>query len=140
MYLLDTNVVSELRRRKPNPTVVQWLESVPAERLFLSAVTAGEIQAGIEVTREQDSKKAEELEGWLAQVVASHEVLSMDANVFREWARLKHRRSNTLIVDAMIAATAKVHALTVATRNLTDFNTLGVSTFDPFDPDLVRAH
>ena len=140
MYLLDTNVVSELRRRKPNPTVVQWVDSVPADRLFLSAVTVGEIQAGIEVTREQDSKKADELEGWLVQVVASHEVLSMDANVFREWARLKHRRSNTLIVDAMIAATAKVHALTVATRNLTDFNTLGVSTFDPFDPDLVRAH
>lgn len=139
-YLLDTNVVSELRRPRPNPAVVRWIESVPAESLFLSAVTVGEIQAGIEVTREQDSKKADELERWLAQVVASHEVLSMDADVFREWGRVKHRRSNTLIVDAMIAATAKVHALTITTRNLDDFKALGVSALDPFTPSSEQAH
>ena len=64
----------------------------------------------------------------------------MDADVFREWARVKHKRSDTLIVDAMIAATAKVHSLTVATRNLIDFNTLGVSAFNPFDTELEGTH
>ena len=64
----------------------------------------------------------------------------MDADVFREWARVKHKRSDTLIVDAMIAATAKVHSLTVATRNLIDFNALGVSAFNPFDTELEGTH
>ena len=98
----------------------------------MSAVTVGEIQAGIERTREQDPDKADELEGWLAQLVASHEILPMDADAFREWGRIRHRRSDTLLVDAMIGATARVRGLTVATRNLVDFRTLGVEVFNPF--------
>ena len=133
MYLLDTNVVSELRRFHPNPAVVRWVKQVDAEELFLSAVTVGEIQAGIEFTREQDVAKADELEAWLSAVLVSYNILPMNAAVFREWARLKHRRSDTLIEDAMIAATAVVHRLTVATRNARDFEQLGVRLFNPFE-------
>ena len=88
-----------------------------AEQLFVSAVTVGEIQAGIEITREQDEAKAEELEAWLDKVLVSYGVLPMDAPAFREWARLMHGRSDTTSEDAMIAATAIVHRLTVVTRN-----------------------
>ena len=132
MYLLDTNVVSELRRPRPNRAVLNWIADVPADQLFLSAVTVGEIQAGIEMTREQDPLKAEELERWLNQVVASYGILPMDAPAFRQWAQLKHRKSDTLIEDAMIAATAIVHRLTVATRNVRDFRDLDVDLVDPF--------
>lgn len=132
MYLLDTNVVSELRRSNPHKAVLSWIADVPADQLFLSAVTVGEIQAGIELTREQDSTKAEELETWLNKVLDSYGVLPMDAAAFREWARLKHRKSNTLIEDAMIAATAKAHRLTVVTRNGRDFRQFGVNVLNPF--------
>ena len=132
MYLLDTNVVSELRRPRPNGAVLAWIADVPAEQLFLSAVTVGEIQAGIEITREQDLAKAEELEVWLDKVLASYAVFPMDAPTFREWARLMHRRSDTITEDAMIAATAIVHRLTVVTRNVRDFTQFGVELQNPF--------
>ena len=133
MYLLDTNVVSELRRPRPHKAVQGWFQTVPTDRLFLSAVTIGEIQAGIELTREQDTAKAEEIEGWLDRVVALHAVLPMDAVVFREWARLKHRKSDTVIEDAMIAATARVYQLTVVARNVRHFQTFEVELLDPFE-------
>lgn len=132
MYLLDTNVVAELRRPRPHGGVVAWLESLDDAQLYLSAVTLGEIQAGIEITREQDPDKAKEIEAWLELVAGAYNVLPMDAAAFRAWARLMHRKSDTLYEDAMIAATAKVHGLTVATRNVADFNALGIDAFNPF--------
>ena len=132
MYLLDTNVVSELRKPKPHGAVLQWIQDIPDANLHISAVTIGEIQAGIELTREQDALKATELEQWLELVAGSFNVVSMDALAFRVWARLMHRTSDTLYEDAMIAATAKVHKLTVVTRNVTDFKGFGVSVLNPF--------
>jgi len=133
MYLLDTNVISELRRPRPHGAVVAWLESMSDGDLHVSAVTLGEIQAGIELTRDQDAAKAEEIELWADLVSASYNVLSMDAETFRLWARLMHRRSDTLYEDAMIAATAKQHHLTVVTRNVIDFEHFEVDVLNPFD-------
>lgn len=132
MYLLDTNVVSELRRAKPHGAVLAWIENVDDLQLHLSAVTIGEIQAGIELTREQDAAKASEIELWLNHVALAYNVLPMDAPAFRLWARLMHRKSDTVYEDAMIAATAKVHGLTVVTRNIADFKGFGVPLLDPF--------
>ncbi len=134
MYLLDTNIVSELRKPRPHGGVLAWLESVEDEDLHLSAVTLGEIQAGIEITREQDPAKASEIEAWLGQLAQSYNVLPMDGHTFRAWARLMHRRSDTLYEDAMIAATAVVHQLTVVTRNVSDFKNFDVKVLNPFKP------
>ena len=132
MYLLDTNVVSELRKPKPHGAVTQWIQAVPDTDLHLSAVTIGEIQAGIELTREQDGQKAAALEQWLERVSTTFNVIPMDAAVFRAWARLMDRTSDTLYEDAMIAATAKVHKLVVVTRNVTDFKQFAVRVLNPF--------
>ena len=132
MYLLDTNIVSELRRVRPHGAVVAWLEGVADSDLHLSAVTLGEIQAGIEITREQDAAKASTLEAWADQVGATYNVLPMDAASFRLWAKLMHRQSNTVYEDAMIAACALAHKLTVVTRNVRDFKRFDVPVFNPF--------
>lgn len=131
-YLLDTNVVSELRKPRPHGGVVAWLESIDDTQLYVSAVTLGEIQAGIELTREQDPEKAQALEAWLELVANAYNVLPVDAATFRAWARLMHRKSKTPYEDAMIAATANVHGLTVATRNVADFKALNTEVFNPF--------
>ena len=131
-YLLDTNVVSELRKRKPHGAVVAWLKNLREEQVFLSAVTMGELQSGVELTRLQDSEKAAEIEVWVDQLASSYQVLPMDSACFREWGRLMHGKPNQLIEDAMVAATARVHGMIVATRNESDFKVLEVRVLNPF--------
>lgn len=132
MYLLDTNIVSELRKPRPNNHVVVWVKGVEDSELHLSAVTIGEIQSGIEVTRAQDPGRAEELEAWADQLAGSYNVLAMDSICFRRWAKLMHRQSDAVYEDAMIAATALVRNLTVVTRNVRDFARFGAPVLIPF--------
>ena len=131
-YLLDTNVVSELRKPKPHGAVVAWVSELQEEQIYVSAVTFGELQAGVEITRHQDANKAQEIGQWVDRLQATMQVLSMDAACFREWGRLMHGQSDHLIEDAMIAATARTHGLVVATRNEKDFRHLGVAVVNPF--------
>jgi len=131
-YLLDTNVVSELRKSRPHGAVLAWIESLGPEQIFVSAVTVGEIQAGVEPTRRQNASKAREIEDWLNYVETVFAFLPMDPACFREWARLMAGKPTTLREDGMIAATAAVHGLTVATRDEKDFKHLGVRVVNPF--------
>lgn len=131
-YLLDTNVISELRKRKPHGAVLAWTQEIPDKSLYTSAVTIGEIQAGIEITREQDEAKAAEIEQWLDGLAQTHNVLDISAQIFRRWAQLMHRRADHHLEDALIAATALTHGLTVATRNARDFKPFGVDLINPF--------
>lgn len=131
-YLLHTNVVSELRKPKPHGAVVAWVRDLHDDQIHLSAVTLGELQVGVELTRRQDSRKAAEIELWIDQLADSYQLLPMDADCFREWARLMEGKGDQLLEDAMIAATARVHQLTVATRNERDFAALRVAIVNPF--------
>jgi predicted nucleic acid-binding protein len=133
VYLLDTSIVSELRKPRPHGAVLAWMESVALVPLYISAVTIGEIQMGIERTREQDPEKADAIEAWLQNVIASYDVLAMNGASFRRWAKLLHKQSSTRMADAMIAATAFTHNLTVATRNVGDFKHFNCPVVDPFD-------
>lgn len=132
-YLLDTNVVSELRRARPHAGVVRWLSTLAPDEISVSAVTFGELQRGVEAARRTDAPKAREIEVWLEEGIAALPVLAMDREMFREWARLMHRRSAAHLEDAMIAATARVRGLSVATRNVADFRPFAVPVFNPFD-------
>ena len=109
-----------------------WLGAQDTNALFISAMTIGELQRGVEVTRPKDAAKAAQIELWLEQIAASGQLLPLDAAVCRDWARLMHGKSDTLAEDAFIGATAMVHRLTVVTRNVRDFKALGIATFNPF--------
>lgn len=132
MYLLDTNVISELRKTKPHGAVVEWVKKIPDHQLFLSAVTLGEIQAGIEMTREQDKQKALEIERWADQIAMTYNVLPLTAEILRLWATLMHHQSNVLYEDALIAATAMQHNLILVTRNERDFKRWQTPLHNPF--------
>jgi predicted nucleic acid-binding protein len=131
-YLLDTNVISELRKIRPHGAVAAWFSNVQEGRLFLSAVTLGEVQADIERTKSHDSLKANALERWADRLPESYQILPMDTQCFREWGRITDRKPDALLQDAMIAATARVHNLIVATRNERDFGQLDVRILNPF--------
>jgi hypothetical protein len=133
MYLLDTNIISELRKPKPHGAVLEWYKNIADEDLYVSAVSIGEIQAGIELTREKDKKKAESLELWLQDIANAHNILPMTGATFILWAKLMHTLSNTVREDAMIAATAIEKKLTVVTRNTKDFRRFKITLLNPFD-------
>ena len=131
-YLVDTNVVSETRKQKPHGGVLAWIAHLHPEQIFLSAVTMGELQRGVEITREQNPSRAAEIERWIDQIDSSSNILPVDSQCFREYARLIRGVSHTLSEDALIAATARVHGLTVVTRNERDFAHFSVPVFNPF--------
>lgn len=101
--------------------------------MFISAATIGEIQTGIERARAGNKLKADEIENWLETFAHEDRILPATAPVFRLWAKLMHGRAGDLSMDAMIAATAQVNGLTIATRNTRDFEMLGFATVNPFD-------
>ena len=132
MYLLDTNVISELRKNKPHGAVLSWFASVAARNLHIPAVAVGELQDGVELTRLQDRLKAAEIEHWIDRIVRAFVVIPMDADTFRETARLMAGKPDDLFEDAMIAATARIHKLMVVTRNVKDFALFDVQVLNPF--------
>lgn len=131
-YLLDTNVISELRKKKPHGAVIAWFSALQENQIYLSAVTLGELQAGIELVRPQNPEKARELEVWVDTLEITLPILPVDSTCFREVARIMPHKSIQLIQDAMIAATARVHNLTVATRDEADFKQFAVTIVNPF--------
>ena len=133
-FLLDTNVVSELRRGlASNQGVAEWFDGQSARELFLSVVTIGEVRQGIEQIRSRDARQASALDRWLTGLVQFYEdrVLYIDGDVAEEWGRLQARRS-TPVIDGLLAATARVHDLTLVTRNVRDFRGLDVSVINPW--------
>lgn len=133
IFLLDTNVASELRKIRPHGALLSWYRSHPSDAFVLSAITIYELQSGAEVTRRQDRSKAVEIERWIDALIDETVILPLDDNAARETAQLMRNQSKALIEDAMIAATAKVNRLTVATRNIRDFERFNVALVNPFD-------
>ena len=133
-YLIDTNVISELRKgKRADPGVVSWFEGLADEEVFLSALTLGEIRRGIESIRRRDSAAASVLESWLGRIAEAHRdrIVPVDRAIAEEWGRMN--APNPLpVVDGLLAATAKVSGLTLATRNTGDIARSGVSFLNPF--------
>lgn len=134
MYLVDTVVFSELYKRRRHPAFVQWLSDKSEDLFFLSTLTLGEIERGIEARRRRDPSFADALLGWLERSIAIYgdRILPVTTSIARRWGRLSARIGHDS-VDLMIAATALEHGLTVATRNVRHFAPTGVAIENPFD-------
>ena len=133
-YLLDTNVLSETRKRQPAAGVVDWIAATPPGLLHVSVLTLGEIEQGIARVRGRgDQSQAAALERWLRDVQAGFEdrVLPVTLPVAAAWGRQQYTRPLP-VIDAHLAATARVHGLTVVTRNVKDFEVAGVQVLNPF--------
>ena len=135
MFLLDTNVISEVRKAdRCNAGVTRWFAGVSDGDLFTSVVVTGEIRQGIERLRRRDSRQAGNLERWLEEVVTSYadRVLPIDGRVADAWGRLGAVRP-VPVIDGLLAATARVHDMTLVTRNAPDVEGLGAPVLNPFD-------
>ncbi|KQV05749.1 MULTISPECIES: type II toxin-antitoxin system VapC family toxin [unclassified Kitasatospora] len=132
-YLLDTNVLSELRRRNPDPAVLSW--AAKAAPLFTSALVIGEIRQGVESLRRRDAAQADRLAEWLSTVRHSYadRILPVTAEIAETWGRLTVP-DPLPVIDGLLAATAQVHGLTFVTRNVKDVARTGVSVLNPFEP------
>lgn len=135
-YLLDTNVISELRKgERADANVRAWFDELDDEEIYLSVLTIGEIRRGVESVRRRDPKFAAALDSWLARLGESYRdrVLPVDRAVSEEWGRM-NVPDPLPVVDGLLAATAKVAGLTLATRNVADVEDAGVELVDPFSP------
>jgi hypothetical protein len=134
-YLLDTNVISEIRKRHPDPQVMAWWDTVTSAEVFISALTIGEIRLGIERLRRKDSAQAELLEQWLHGLRVSYQdhIISVDAGIAEEWGHLNVPDPVPLI-DGLLAATARMRGLILVTRNVADLARSDVRVLNPFDP------
>ncbi len=133
-FLLDTNVISELRKgRRADPNVTSWFAGLVDEEIFLSALTLGEIRRGIESVRRRDSDSAAALGRWLAGLSEAYggRILPIDRAIAEEWGRMSVPDPLS-VIDGLLAATARVQGLTLATRNIADVKATGVELFDPF--------
>ncbi len=133
MFLIDTVVLSELRKRERNPGVENWISSQRSADLYLSALSIGEIERGIAQQQRKDPKFAELLLTWLDKVLMLYEerILPIDLPTCRRWGRLSAAIGHDS-ADLLIAATALEHGLTVVTRNVRHFEPTGVPVFNPF--------
>jgi toxin FitB len=134
-FLLDTNVVAEMRRSAPDRRVVTWFRDNADEAAYLSVMVIGEIRKGIERLRPRDAGRAAAIDSWLDQVVETYEqrLLPASVAVAQEWGRLLAVPQPPPPVDALMAATAKVHRLTLVTRNVKDVEGTGVAVINPFE-------
>jgi toxin FitB len=137
-FLLDTNVLSEWVKPRPDPKVVAWLEAADEDRLYLSVATLGEIRRGIELLK--PGKRREQLDVWLLADLRDRfegRILAIDERVAEAWGRIMARAQRQGIglsaMDSFFAATAEVHRLTLVTRNIRDFTALGVRLLSPWD-------
>jgi hypothetical protein len=134
-YLLDTNVISELRKRNPDPHVLAWYATVTSAEIFVSALTIGEIRLGIERLRGKDGAQADALEQWLRGLQASYgdRIINVDAAVAEAWGRL-NVPDPLPVIDGLLAASARVRGWTLVTRNTGDLARSGVALLNPFEP------
>lgn len=133
-FLLDTNVLSELRKKeRSHPGVARWFDSLEDEEIYVSVVVIGEIRRGIEAIRRRDRSAPLVLDRWLKQVITTHgpRILPVDLAVAEEWGRL-NVPDPLPVVDGLLAATARVHGLTLVTRNTKDIERTGVPFLNPF--------
>jgi len=136
MYLIDTNVISEVGKGKRcDRQVAEWYRRISDDELFLSVLVVGEIRQGIERLRTRNPRRAQALEKWLEELLESFgdRVLPVDAKVAQNWGRL-NARSSFPVIDSLLAATAEAHGLTLVTRNLKDIERSGVRCINPFEP------
>jgi predicted nucleic acid-binding protein len=134
-YLLDTNVVSELRKRHPDPRVLAWYGGVASADLFISVLTIGEIRLGIERLRRKDPAQADVLEQWLGglQVAYADHIVDVDTATADQWGRL-NVPDPLPVIDGLLAASARARGWTMVTRNTADLARCGVPVINPFDP------
>jgi len=136
MYLIDTNVISEVRKgRRCDANVAAWYRATRDDELFLSVLVIGEIRQGIERLRPRNARRAAALEKWLDEILGSFEerVLPIGERVAQAWGRL-NARETLPVVDSLLAATAEAHGLTLVTRNVKDIARSGVRSLNPFEP------
>ncbi|WP_434613943.1 type II toxin-antitoxin system VapC family toxin [Azospirillum sp. B2RO_4] len=132
--MLDTNILSEPLRPRPDPQAIAWLERIQPSNAFVSVISIGEIHRGIAKLRHSNAAKAEQLDIWIKDVETwTERILPVSLTVATLWGHLRNAHRNCDPVDALIAATAQAHGLTIATRNVRDFHVFGIPLLNPFE-------